>query len=327
MNADAPGEFEIIARYFARPGERGDVILGIGDDAALLDVPTGHHLVAAIDTLVEGVHFPAGTVPQAIGHRALAVNLSDLAAMGADPAWALLSLSLPRSDASWLAGFAAGFHALADRSGVRLVGGDTVRGPLVITVQILGTLPAGLALTRSGARAGDAVYVSGVPGEAAAGLDVLQRHGLGLAADALTQRFLYPEPRVALGKAARGIATAGMDVSDGLLADLGKLCRASGCAARIELDTLPQSAAMAELFDPAARERFALSGGDDYELLLTVPQDRVAEFERRIAGQVACTRIGEILPPGTDETVRCLRAGRSVSVEPAGFDHFTAARP
>lgn len=326
MPTDAPGEFEIIARYFSRPGTRNDVVLGIGDDAALLDVPAGHALVAAMDTIVEGIHFPVGTVPQAIGHRALAVNLSDLAAMGADAAWALLSLSLPRSDPSWLADFAAGFHALADRFGVALVGGDTVQGPLVITVQVLGTLPHGKGLTRGGARPGDAVFVSGIPGEAAAGLDVIQRGQTGPAAQALLQRFLYPEPRVALGRSLRGIATAAMDVSDGLFADLGKLCGASGCAAELELGALPNSAAMTALFDGPARERFALAGGDDYELLFTVPQARIPEFERCIAGQIACARIGEIVPFG-GERVRCLRDGQPVQIDVRGFDHFAGSTP
>jgi thiamine-monophosphate kinase len=322
MNADAPGEFEIIARYFSRPGTRKDVTLGIGDDAALLEVPAGHTLVAAMDTLVEGVHFPAGTSPAAIGHRALAVNLSDLAAMGADSAWALLSLSLPRSDAAWIGAFAEGFHTLADRFGVALVGGDTVQGPLVITVQILGTLPVGRGMTRSGAHPGDVLYVSGIPGEAAAGLDCLQQQRTGPAAAWLSQRFLYPEPRLSLGRSARNIATAAMDVSDGLLADIGKLCLASGCGAHIELESLPRSPAMTALFAPAVCERFALSGGDDYELLITVPPERIEEFERATAGQVTCTRIGAIVPKENSDPVICLRAGRAVSIEVRGFDHF-----
>lgn len=327
MNADAPGEFEIIARFFSRPGTRKDVVLGIGDDAALLDVPAGHTLVAAMDTLVEGIHFPVGIPSSAIGHRALAVNLSDLAAMGAEPAWALLSLSLPRSDAAWLGGFAEGFHALADRFSVALVGGDTVRGSLVITVQVLGILPVGRGMTRSGARPGDALYVTGIPGEAAAGLACLQQQRPESAAERLRQRFLYPEPRLSLGRSVREVATAAMDVSDGLLADLGKLCQASSCGARIDLESLPSSPSMTAVFAPAACERFALSGGDDYELLITVPPERIAEFERAVAGQVSCTRIGEIVPQEGTDPVICLRAGHAVSIEARGFDHFTMPDP
>ncbi len=324
MSAGGPDEFEIIAKYFSWPSARSDVVLGIGDDAALLTVPAGRQLVAAMDTLVEGIHFPAGTAARDIGYRALAVNLSDIAAMGADPAWTLLSLSLPRSDDSWLEGFAAGFHELAVQSGVALVGGDTVRGPLVISVQILGHVATDGALTRSGARPGDAIYVSGIPGEAAAGLAVIQQRLAGSPATRfLRQRFLRPEPRVALGQSVRMVASAAMDVSDGLLADLGKLCAASGCSARIDLERLPASAAMRSLFAASACERFALAGGDDYELLLTVAPGRESEFHRRLAGETACTRIGEVVAvAGAGDTVQCCREGRPVSVEAAGFDHF-----
>lgn len=328
MNAGGPGEFEIIAKYFSRPGARGDVVLGIGDDAALLSVPAGRQLVAAIDTLVEGVHFPAGTAARDIGYRSLAVNLSDIAAMGADPAWALLSLSLPFSDAHWLEEFSAGFHELAARSGVALVGGDTVRGPLVISVQILGHVADG-ALTRSGARAGDAIYVSGIPGEAAAGLAVIQRRlEESEAAAFLRQRFLRPEARVALGQSMRTVASAAMDVSDGLLADLGKLCTASGCSARVDLEHIPQSQAMRSLFEASACEQFALAGGDDYELLLTVPPQLEAEFRNRLVGLVPCTRIGEMVAdPAGVAGVQCYRAGQPVSVDAGGFDHFAPGSP
>lgn len=328
MTAGSPGEFEIIAKYFSRPPYRGDVVLGIGDDAALLTVPAGRQLVAAIDTLVEGVHFPAGTAPRDIGYRSLAVNLSDIAAMGADPGWALLSLSLPHADAHWLEEFAAGFHELAERSGVALVGGDTVRGPLVISVQILGHVAEG-ALTRSGARPGDAIYVSGVPGEAAAGLAVIQRDlDDSVAAAFLRQRFLRPEARVVLGQAMRTVASAAMDVSDGLLADLGKLCAASGSSARIDLERLPQSEAMQSLFTTLECERFTLAGGDDYELLLTVPPAREAEFRNRLQGLVSCTRIGEIVGTSVGaERVECCRDGWPVTVDAVGYDHFAPGSP
>jgi len=324
MHADAQGEFEIIARYFSRHSPRRDVLLGVGDDAAVLQVPADRRLVAAMDTVVEGVHFPVGTAARHIGHRALAVNLSDLAAMGAEPAWALLSLSLPRSDPHWLQGFADGFYDLAQLHNVALVGGDTVRGPLVVTVQVLGLVETDHVLKRSGARAGDVLYVSGIPGEAAAGLAVIQRHlDGGVAGEWLRQRFERPEPRIALGRALRQLASSAMDVSDGLLADLGKLCQASSCAAVLHLDRLPASPAMQALFGGGASERFALAGGDDYELLFTLAPDRAGDLKWLADCGVQCTRIGEMVQalPGVSP-VRCVRAGMPVDVDAPGYDHF-----
>lgn len=327
-SAIPPGEFEIIARYFSRASRRSDVLLGIGDDAALLQVPSDRRLVAAMDTLVEGVHFPVGTAARSIGHRALAVNLSDLAAMGAEPAWALLSLSLPESNAEWLVEFSKGLHDLAQRYNVALVGGDTVRGPLVITVQVLGFIEAGPALTRGGARPGDLIYVSGIPGEAAAGLAVIQSQTVeGEDSELLRHRFNWPEPRVQLGQTLRTLASAAMDVSDGLLGDLGKLCQASACSAQLELERLPASPSMRALFDAAASERFALLGGDDYELLFTVAAGRVPEFEALVQNtEPGCTRIGRITQrdPG-QAVVQCLRDGRAVVVPATGYDHFSKA--
>lgn len=323
-----PGEFEIISRYFSRGSTRSDVALGIGDDAALLQVPADRLLVAAMDTIVQGVHFPIGTTPRSVGHRALAVNLSDLAAMGADPAWALLSLSLPESDAGWLQEFSSGFHELARRFNVALVGGDTVRGPLVITVQVLGLIEPDHALTRDGARPGDMVYVSGIPGEAAAGLAVIQRpRDDDPASERLRRRFDLPEPRVQLGRRLRTIASAAMDISDGLLGDLGKLCQASGCAAVIELERLPASPAMLAVFDAPSAETFALTGGDDYELLFTVPAARVRDFEEACGTvEPRCTRIGRITQrEAGGALVTCERAGQAVSVAAAGYDHFSGA--
>ncbi|MGH8179387.1 MAG: thiamine-phosphate kinase, partial [Steroidobacteraceae bacterium] len=209
-------EFELIDRYFRGCGaKRADVRLGVGDDAALLECPAGADLVAAIDTLVDGVHFPHGSPPASIGHRALAVNLSDLAAMGARPAWALLALTLPRVDEAWLSEFAAGMAALARAHDVALVGGDTTSGPLCVTVQALGYVPRSTALLRSGSAAGDALFVSGTPGDAAAGLGVEQGRvsAAGQAAAYLRERFLYPAPRLALGERLRGYASACIDVS------------------------------------------------------------------------------------------------------------------
>jgi thiamine-monophosphate kinase len=317
----ALGEFELIAQYFSRPVRRRDVLLGVGDDAALLELPAGQTLVAATDTLVEGRHFLADSPPESVGHQALAVNLSDLAAMGAAPAWALLSLSLPSSDPEWLDGFARGFHALAERTGVSLVGGDTVRGPRVITVQALGFVPAALALRRAGARPGDGVYVSGALGDAAAGLELLRRDG-GDVSDvdsALVRRYRFAEPRLELGIALRGIASAAMDVSDGLLGDLGKLCEASGVGARVQLERLPLSAALIERFDAASAERLALGGGDDYELVFTVPSSSERTLGTALPDGVRITRIGEIV---SGKGVRCLRDGQPVEPGIPGYDHF-----
>ena len=314
----ALGEFDLIARWFARAPRRGDVRLGIGDDAALLDVPAGRTLVAATDTLVEGRHFLPNAPARSIGHQALAVNLSDLAAMGAEPAWALLSLSMPDVDESWLDGFASGFDALAAAHRVDLVGGDTVRGPRVITVQVLGFVDGAAALRRSGARAGDRIYVSGTPGEAAAGLDALRDGTSFDAGNRLVRRYLYAEPRVALGRALVGHATAAMDVSDGLLGDLAKLCDASGVGARIDLDALPVSPALAAAHDRGRCERYLLEGGDDYELLFTLPPGADAAALAG-AGGVAVTCIGEVVG---EAGVRCARGGREVHYVARGYDHF-----
>jgi thiamine-monophosphate kinase len=315
----ALGEFDIIERFFTRPSRRRDVRLGVGDDAALLEVPAGRTLVAATDTLVEGRHFFADAPGRSVGHQALAVNLSDLAAMGAEPAWALLSLSLPEVREDWLADFARGFHGLADAHGVELVGGDTVRGPLVVTVEVLGFVEPAAALRRSGARPGDLLYVSGSPGEAAAGLEALRRGGSMDSDDALVHRFLYATPRLELGRALGGRATAAMDVSDGLLGDLGKLCVASGVGARLDLGALPVSRRLSAAHDRESCEHLVLSGGDDYELLFTLPAPDAARLEAELGRVCTVTRIGEIEP---GRGVRCERDGLAVQVAGRGYDHF-----
>ena len=313
------GEFDLIERFFSRDAGRADVLLGVGDDAALLQVPPGQALVAATDTLVEGRHFLPDAPAESVGHQALAVNLSDLAAMGAAPAWALLSLSLPDSDAAWLQPFASGLYALAERHGVALVGGDTVRGPRGVTVTALGFVVTEQALRRSGARPGDLLYVSGSPGEAAAGLELLRRDPTADAHDRLVSRYRFAEPRLALGRALRGRASAAMDVSDGLYGDLQKLCAASGVGARLDLERLPVSDELARRHSRADRERFVLFGGDDYELLFTVPADRAAALEAELAQAHELHRIGRIdAEPG----VRCARQGRVEHVTGGGYDHF-----
>ncbi len=315
-----PGEFELIARHFtALTPQRADVVLAVGDDAALLDLPPGRELVATVDTLALGVHFFADCPPLALGHKALAVNLSDLAAMGAEPAWALLALTLPAADDAWLARFAAGFAALAREFDVSLVGGDTCRGPLAVTITALGHVPRGQALRRSGARPGDGVYVSGEIG--AAGLAVLARRGEitlppALAAHA-AQRLDHPQPRVALGLALRGLASAAIDVSDGLLADLGHICASSGVGARLDLARLPLPDGA---LDVASHESL-LGSGDDYELCFTAPP-RHASALATVAANVGCavTRIGQIeAAPGLWLVDA---AGEVRPAAQGGHDHF-----
>jgi thiamine-monophosphate kinase len=314
------GEFDIIARYFAGHDHRADVLLGVGDDAAVLDVGGDRRLVVATDTIVEGVHFPRSIDASAVGYRALAVNLSDIAAMGAEPAWMTLSLSLPEASEPWIEGFAYGLLELAEQHDVALVGGDTVRGPLVVTVQLAGWVEEDKWLTRAGARPGDLLMVSGIPGEAAAGLHVIQQHmPLTETAAQLQWRFLRPRPRVALGRQLRTVATAAMDVSDGLLTDLQKLCAASHCGAVLEIDALPASAAMRELFDEDTTIDYALAGGDDYELIFTLPPDRLSALLAERDPAVPLTTIG-IITSGSG--VQCKRQGAAFTPRRTGYDHF-----
>lgn len=296
-----PGEFDLIERIRRRVQARGDVVLGIGDDAALLDVPTGRQLVVAMDTLNAGVHFPPDTAPADIGWKALAVNLSDLAAMGAEPAWCTLSLSLPGSDAAWLDAFVEGFGELAALQGIALVGGDTTRGPLSICVTAHGFVEPGRALRRDAARAGDEVWVSGTLGDAAAALPRVL--GGEPVAAALRARLDRPTPRVALGRALAGLAHACIDVSDGLLADLGHVAGASRVAMDVEVDRLPASAALAGL-DAEARRIAQATGGDDYELAFTAPADAAPAVEEaaRAAG-TPVTRIGRVRAGGGVQAV------------------------
>ena len=322
------GEFELIRRYFARAGARpaaGTTVLGIGDDAAVLRVPAGCDLVAAVDTIVEGRHFLRGSDPRSIGHRALAVNLSDVAAMGAIPAWATLALTLPAADPDWLEGFSDGFFDLAREHGVDLVGGDTTAGPLTISVQILGVVPAGEALRRSGARPGDLIAVTGTLGDAGAGLAIARspQAPRDEHARSLLRRYEYPAPRVAFGRAARGIASAAMDLSDGLAGDLAKLAAASGVAAAVEVEDLPLSAALRAVATPEEALDHALGGGDDYELLLAVAPDAAARLAAAAAETAtAFTVIGEF---HTGQGVRWTRGGRAFVPARGGFDHFDGA--
>lgn len=312
-------EFDIITRYFQRPKPtRDDVLLGIGDDAALLQVPAGKQLVVAVDTLVAGRHFPEQTAAADIGYKALAVNLSDLAAMGATPAWATLSLTLPAVDATWLQAFADGFFMLADEYSVALVGGDTTRGPLSVTVQVHGFVEPGKALQRDTARPGDVVYVSGIPGEAACALQ--QMLAGETPEDILLQRLNRPQPRVVLGQDLAGLASAAIDISDGLLADLGHLLTASGCGATLWPDRLPRSPALQAIPIEQALS-CQLDGGDDYELCFTLPEDK-REALAAVQAQHAVT-LHEIGKLEARAGLRCVYDdGRSETPEVHGYDHF-----
>ncbi len=311
-------EATLIRRYFSRKAA-GDVLTGVGDDAAITRLPSGLDLVTAMDTMVEGVHFPRGMPPRSLGHRSLAINLSDLAAMGARPLWATLSLSLPSARSDWLHDFSSGFFALARRYGVRLIGGDTVRGPLNISVTALGCVKPRSAVHRSDARPGDDLYVTGAPGDAVAGRLLLDRGGS--AGAVLRQRFLYPEPRLAAGRALVGVASAMIDVSDGLHDDLGKLLRASGVGADADAAMLPLSSALRRLAGPERGRLLALTGGDDYELLFSAPPEAAARI-RRIASRVGCeiTRIGCVVPR---RTLRWMLNGRRYRFADGTFRHFS----
>jgi thiamine-monophosphate kinase len=325
----ALGEFDLINRFFmqrqARRNAARGVILGIGDDAALLDLPKGMDLVAAVDTIVAGRHFLAGSDARSVGHRALAVNLSDMAAMGATPAWATLALTLPSADADWLQRFSAGLLDLADANEVALVGGDTTCGPLTVSVQILGYVPHGTALRRGGARAGDLLAVSGTLGDAGAGLAFAAAPPRmnSPEVEALIRRFDYPTPRVQLGISARGIATAAMDLSDGLAGDLPKLALASGLGAHVAVERLPLSAAMRVVAGADQARDWALTAGDDYELLFAVPPVRYAELQaaaKRL--NLTLTEIGELR---TGAGVTWSLNGEHFEPRAAGYDHFAQA--
>ena len=298
---------------------RGDVVLGIGDDGAILRPEPGYELVVAMDTIAQGTHFPPGIPAAAIGHRCLAVNLSDLAAMAAEPLWCTLALSLPRADATWVREFAAGLFSLADRFAVSLIGGDTVRGPLGATVTVLGRVRPGTAVRRSGARPGDGVWVTGHPGDAVAGRLLLADGRSDPAAEALRHRFLYPEPRVREGRMLAGLATAMLDVSDGLDDDLRKLLKASGVGADLDAGALPLSAELRGVRGAQAVE-CALTGGDDYELAFTMSASGDARLRELAADwPVPVTRVGTVV---TGANVCWRLHGEPLAVPASTFRHF-----
>jgi thiamine-monophosphate kinase len=325
-------EFELIDRFFRRPenstGNARGIVLGIGDDAALLAPTPGNQLAASVDMLVSGRHFFADVEPEALGHKALAVNLSDMAAMGATPRWALLAGALPHADPQWLKAFARGFFALATAHGVDLVGGDTTRGPLNLCVTLLGEVPAGKALLRSGALAGDSIWLSGALGDASLAL----AHHAGRVvftadeAAACWNALLRPAPRVALGIRLRGLASAAIDVSDGLVGDLGHVLEASKVGAVLELAAIPRSKALDRQLASSAHDialQCLLAGGDDYELCFTAaPSHDPRVVALAVELGLELRRVGTIAPePGL---VVQDSSGRPLAPLPQAYDHFAA---
>lgn len=314
------GEFELIRQIFRPVAEATAtpaVRLGIGDDCAIQALPDGAELVFSVDTLVEGVHFPRDYDPEHLAWRSLAVAASDLAAMGAEPVCFTLALTLPESDTEWLTRFGRGLQVAATSFSLALAGGDTTRGPLTLTLQVHGTVPAGQAMLRNGARPGDLICVSGALGDAGAALDWLQAEVLPTQASELLARYHRPWPRLGLGTQLRGLASAAIDISDGLLADLGHILAASGVGARIDVNAIPLSPALRVLVPERALD-LALHAGDDYELCFTVPPSKWEQVRALDAGVV---RIGQV----TDGAglVLC-HDGKEEQVEAAGYDHFGA---
>jgi thiamine-monophosphate kinase len=324
MTEKLTSEFDLIARHFTRPA--ANAVLGVGDDAALVDVSNGMDLAVSTDTMVSGTHFFPDVDPETLGHKSLAVNLSDMAAMGAMPYWAMLALTLPSVNHDWLAAFAKGFFDLAEEFNVSLIGGDTTRGPLSLTVTIMGEVPAGAALRRGGAKAGNDIWVSGLIGDAA--LAVAHRHGRIKLSDAdyaeAVLRLYEPTPRVQLGQALRGLATSAIDISDGLLADVGHIGRLSRVGAKIELSRIPLS--------PIGKRHAAtmegitaiVAGGDDYELCFTAPVNSRESIEdlTDVLG-VPLTRIGSV-SKGKGVSLVGLD-GKPVTIDGHGFDHFASS--
>jgi len=326
----ALSEFDLIARYFRQSGLAADparhpgVALGIGDDCALLNIPADQQLAVSMDVLVETVHFPVGAPAALIAERALAVNLSDLAAMGARPLGFTLGLTLPRIDEPWLQSFSNGLRESALRYRCPLLGGDTTRGPLQIAIQVHGTLPAGTALTRSGAKVGDEIYVSGTLGRAGLALSVLENTLPAAYAEQraeLLNAYYQPQPRLALGAALRGIASAAQDVSDGVLADLGHIARSSNVCMQLDAAAIPVASVVRALRDPAAALELALTAGDDYELVFTAaPDEHAAVLAAAVSAGVAVSRIGSVAA-GQGVEVRTAD-GQLLHFARQGFQHF-----
>jgi thiamine-monophosphate kinase len=323
-----PSEFDIIHRYFAGsnlapPTTDKQCLLGIGDDCALLQSDAACSLAFSVDTLVDGVHFPNDSPAFLVGYRALMVNVSDLAAMGATPAYFTLALTIPWSDEQWIHDFAEGLSAVAKMHSIYLIGGDTTRGPLSITIQVIGQVLPNNALKRSGAKVGDGIYVTGTLGDAMAGLQILQEEIMGddSAMDYLINRFYQPSARVEVGKALGGVANSAIDISDGLLADLSHILKASEVGARVLIDSVPLSESLLSIMDKKAAQQLALTGGDDYELCFTASKDKenkLAEISESTG--VTIRRIGEITG---DKELTCVDSNNeTVEFTTLGFRHF-----
>lgn len=324
----ACGEFSLIDRYFNRvSSSRPDVETGIGDDCALLVVPEKQTLAISTDTLVSGIHFLADIDPKDLAWKALAVNLSDLAAMGADPAWLTLALTLPSVDEDWLAAFSDSLFEQLSYYDMQLIGGDTTKGPLSMTLGIHGFVPQGRALKRSGAKPGDWIYVTGTPGDSAAGLAILQDR-LTVAdktqSTYLLGRHLRPRPRLLHGQALRDLASSAIDLSDGLISDLGHILKASGCGARLDLDLLPYSAALKVNVSPEQALEWALAGGEDYELCFTVPELNRGALDVAIGHLgIPWTCIGQMTV--ASDGMQFIQGGKPVTLNLKGYDHFAMA--
>lgn len=319
------GEFDLIARYFTRDrASRKDVQLSIGDDCALMTLAENQQLAVSTDTLVCGTHFLPDIDPADLGYKALAVNLSDLAAMGATPAWLSLAITLPEVQEPWLAEFSRSMFELADYYSVQLVGGDTTKGPLSLTLTVFGQIPYGKALTRSGAHPGDWIYVTGTLGDSAAGLAILQERlsvSMPSTRDYLLQRHLRPTPRILVGQALAGIASSCLDLSDGLASDLRHILKRSGCGARVELDKLPYSDALRSVASAEQALAWAVAGGEDYELCFTVSEVNRVRLDTALANLgVNYTCIGQI--SAHDGRLEFFRDGAVQALDLHGFDHF-----
>lgn len=318
-------EFNVIDHFFkAKSIQRKDVIVGIGDDGAVTHIPQGQALVTTTDTLLSGVHFLPETSPHAIAQKAVAVNLSDLAAMGAEPAWISLSLSLPAVDEAWLEAFSNGLQEHAEYYSVQLIGGDTVQGPLAITITAQGFVPFDQALTRSQAQPGDSIYVTGTLGDAGLGLDIAQKKYVledQLNTDFLLNRLNYPTPRLMAGTCLRRVASACIDVSDGLVSDITHILNASGCGATIHIDKLPMSQALKESVTSQQAIDYALSAGDDYELLFTVSEEQKGHLETTLASaNVHATYIGQL--NGSVGKLDLRQADKPYEFNVKGYQHF-----
>ncbi|OOF37501.1 thiamine-phosphate kinase [Rodentibacter heidelbergensis] len=331
------GEFDLIKRYFEQPQmERDDrVHLSIGDDCALVTVPENNWVAITTDTMVEHTHFLPSISPEDLAYKAVATNLSDSAAMGAEPKWVSLALTLPKVDENWLALFSQSLLQTLKDYNVTLIGGDTTKGGLSVTITAQGLVEKGKALCRHQAKVGDLIYVSGTLGDSAAGLQQILsgKSAIGFDEEFLQQRHLRPTPRIALGKSLIGVAHAAIDLSDGLYSDLGHILKRSHCAAEIDLARLPFSSSLLNRYDRKQAEQFALSGGEDYELCFTIPPENQPLFESRLKNlDVPCTCIGRIVPAFEEKlekekcgqfSIRFLRDGEPIDyLANLGFDHF-----